>query len=123
VLSIRATARQHEKVQEFLDHVMTSAKRQVLIEATIIEVTLNSSYQRGIDWSILSRSNRGISISQVGNGITSSTNGIFSANIQDPNSTLGNLAATIRLLESFGNVRVLSSPSFLCSIIKLHCCE
>ncbi len=33
VLTVRATARQHEKVQEFLDQVLTSAKRQVLIEA------------------------------------------------------------------------------------------
>lgn len=111
VLSIRATSRQHEKVQEFLDQVMASAKRQVLIEATIVEVTLNSNYQRGIDWSILSRGNRGISLSQTGNApLPATTDGVFSATILDPNSTLGNLSATIRLLESFGNVRVLSSP-------------
>src|SRR5688500_3384717 len=34
VLNIRATSRQHEKVQEFLDQVMTNARRQVLIECT-----------------------------------------------------------------------------------------
>jgi hypothetical protein len=39
VITVRATARQHEKVQEFLDRVMSGARRQVLIEATIIEVT------------------------------------------------------------------------------------
>ena len=50
MLNIRATARQHEKVQEFLDQVLASAKRQVLIEATIAEVQLNNQYQRGIDW-------------------------------------------------------------------------
>ena len=33
VVTVRATARQHEKVQEFIDRVMRSAKRQVLIEA------------------------------------------------------------------------------------------
>ena len=110
VLSIRATSRQHEKVQEFLDQVMVSAKRQVLIEATIVEVTLNSNYQRGIDWSILSRSTRGVSLQQAGNGLPSTNNGVFQATILDPNSALGNLSATIRLLESFGNVRVLSSP-------------
>lgn len=108
ILSIRATSRQHEKVQEFLDSVMTSAKRQVLIEATIVEVTLNSSYQRGIDWSILSRSSRGITLSQAGTVVGGT--GLFTGSILDPANTLGNLSATIRLLESFGNVRVLSSP-------------
>jgi MSHA biogenesis protein MshL len=38
VINVRATSRQHERVQEFLDRVMSSARRQVLIEATIIEV-------------------------------------------------------------------------------------
>jgi len=30
ILNVRATARQQEKVQEFLDHVMSNARRQVL---------------------------------------------------------------------------------------------
>ena len=51
VLSIRATSRQHEKIQEFLDQVLSNAKRQVLIEATIAEVQLSNQYQQGIDWS------------------------------------------------------------------------
>ena len=50
VLIVRATSRQHEKVQEFIDKVMTTAKRQVLIEATIVEVQLSDQYQQGIDW-------------------------------------------------------------------------
>ncbi len=53
VLIVRATGRQHKKIQEFIDRVMTTARRQVLIEATIAEVTLNSNYQQGIDWSRL----------------------------------------------------------------------
>ena len=50
ILYVRATSRQHEKVQEFLDQVLVGAKRQVLIEATVAEVQLNNQYQRGIDW-------------------------------------------------------------------------
>ena len=42
ILTLRATSRQHEKIQEFLDQVLASAKRQVLIEATIAEVQLNN---------------------------------------------------------------------------------
>ncbi|OGA27843.1 MAG: hypothetical protein A3I01_17875 [Betaproteobacteria bacterium RIFCSPLOWO2_02_FULL_65_24] len=111
VVSIRATSRQHEKIQEFLDQVMASAKRQVLIEATIVEVQLNNRYQQGIDWSLLRRGPSGLSISQSSLGSPANVNtNLFVGNIADPNFRLGNLSATVRLLESFGNVRVLSSP-------------
>lgn len=50
LIAVRATSRQHDKIQEFLDQVLTSAKRQVLIEATVVEVQLNDQYQSGIDW-------------------------------------------------------------------------
>jgi MSHA biogenesis protein MshL len=108
VLTIRATARQHEKIQEFLDHVMASAKRQVLIEATVVEIQLNNQYQRGIDWQRL-RGTAGFSFSQ--------SSAATPAGINTNAFTIGyasgpgfNLSATIKLLESFGDVRVLSSP-------------
>ncbi len=66
VVTVRATSRQHEKVQEFLDHVLTSARRQVLIEATIVEVTLNDGYQQGIEWSRLRQDGSGFSIQRPG---------------------------------------------------------
>ena len=59
VISVRATNKQHEKVQEFIDKVMGSAKKQVLIEATIVEVQLNDRFQAGIDWSRLGTSATG----------------------------------------------------------------
>ena len=68
VLSIRATSRQHEKVQEFLDLVMTSAKRQVLIEATVVEVQLNNQYQRGIDWQRVRSDASAIGVPGFGSG-------------------------------------------------------
>jgi MSHA biogenesis protein MshL len=111
VISIRATGRQHEKIQEFLDVVMASATRQVLIEATIVEVQLNNRYQQGIDWSILRRGPAGISLSQSSAGTPANVaTSFFIGSIADPTNRLGNISATIRLLESFGNVRVLSSP-------------
>ncbi|MBZ0094107.1 MAG: secretin N-terminal domain-containing protein, partial [Sulfuricella sp.] len=50
LLSVRATGRQHEKIREFIDQIMASAKRQVLIEATVVEVKLSDQYQQGINW-------------------------------------------------------------------------
>ena len=112
VITIRATSRQHEKIQEFLDQVLHSARRQVMIEATIAEVQLNNSYQQGIDWSLLRRGPSGINIAQAaaGNTLAQVNSSLFIGSIVDPNFRLGNISATLRLLESFGNVRILSSP-------------
>ena len=107
VLSIRATSRQHEKVQEFLDQVMGSAKRQVLIEATVAEVQLNNQYQRGIDWQRL-RSAGGFTPAQA-SGATPAAINTSAFTLGFTSLRLG-ITATLRLLESFGDVRVLSSP-------------
>jgi general secretion pathway protein D len=108
VISIRATSRQHEKVQEFLDQVMSSAKRQVLIEATIAEVQLNNQYQRGIDWQRL-RSVAGFGFTQASPGTPAGVNtNAFTLGFST-GPGLG-ITGTLKLLESFGDVRVLSSP-------------
>ena len=120
VLFIRATSRQHEKIQEFLDSVLTSVRRQVLIEATVAEVQLNNEYQRGIDWRRLRTGATVTGSAGFGTGQSGIEFQQQSANTPatvDTNAfVLGaavnslNLAAAIKLLESFGSVRVLSSP-------------
>jgi general secretion pathway protein D len=110
ILSVRATSRQHERVQEFLDHVVGAARRQVLIEATIVEVLLNDEYQAGVDWSRLPRDGTGISFNQSLLGSNLGTPPNLTVGYLDPTSSLGNISATIRALSRFGNTRVLSSP-------------
>lgn len=108
VITVRATARQHEKVQEFLDRVMSGARRQVLIEATIIEVTLSDGYQQGIEWSRLT-SGTDYSISKP----TLTTNvpsAVTPYVIKYRQINPLNLLATVELLRAFGTVKVLSSP-------------
>jgi general secretion pathway protein D len=84
----------------------------VLIEATIVEVNLNNNNKQGINWSALRRGDTGFSFSQAGSAGLASANplNIFTLTYANPTSRLGNLAAEISLLESFGNVKVLSSP-------------
>ncbi|MBV6323390.1 pilus (MSHA type) biogenesis protein MshL [Duganella violaceipulchra] len=112
LIAVRATGRQHAKIREFLDIVLGAAKRQVLIEATIIEVRLSDQYQQGINWQSLAKG--GLKLNQGALGqvtIPTATNpGVFLLNYTNPTSRLGNIAATIELLESFGKVKVLSSP-------------
>jgi general secretion pathway protein D len=108
VITIRATARQHERIQEFLDQVLVNAKRQVLIEATIVEVVLSNGYQQGIDWNILRTGTAGISggFSPQGTGLVAPIVGsAFSLAY-----TSASFVANLKLLETFGTVRVLSSP-------------
>lgn len=110
IVNVRATARQHEKIREFLDQVMASAHRQVLIEATVAEVTLSRNYQQGIDWSRVRADSlaSGLSLSQT--GATLAGAGLFTLGIRDVSSSGGVFSATLKLLESYGNVKVLSSP-------------
>ena len=112
IIVVRATSRQHERIQEFLDQVLVNAKRQVLIEATIAEVQLNNQYQQGIDWTAL-RTRGATTVSGTQNSPTTSSG--LPSNSPIPNiislaldST--NISGMLQLLESFGNVRVLSSP-------------
>ena len=108
VLFVRATAKQHERVQEFIDQVMSGAKRQVLIEATVAEVQLRNEYQRGIDWQRLGGSANGVQLTQpqisAPTGFNPNPFLIGFVNVRS------NFTLTLRLLEQFGDVRVLSSP-------------
>jgi general secretion pathway protein D len=89
----------------------------VLIEATIAEVQLSNQYQQGIDWSLVRLANPNnpaaatFNISQGVSGTTtaSPTGSIFTLGVASPLFN-NNLLATVRLLDSFGTVRVLSSP-------------
>lgn len=112
VLFVRATSRQHEKVQQFIDQVMRSAKRQVLIEATIAEVTLSDGYKQGIDWSTGPLGGKGFTITQKATAGMATANplNILTLAYNNATSRFGNISAEIDLLQSFGNVRVLSSP-------------
>lgn len=119
LISIRANSRQHERVQEFLDKVLASATRQVLIEATIVEVELKDAFQAGIDWSRLSggsTTDSGFTISQslrpsVADPLSPATLSSFRLGYRyTGGGFLADIASSITLLQQFGDVKVLSSP-------------
>lgn len=123
IITVRGTNKQHEKVREFIDHVMSSAKRQVLIEATIVEVQLSDGYQAGIDWSRVGREGAGSGFTfnqtlgpqptSTGNLTTPATGLGLISGYFNPVSPLGNIAASINLLKQFGETKVLSSPKLM----------
>ena len=115
VIAVRATAAQHQQIQEFIDLTQESVQRQVLIRVTIAEVQLNDTYQAGINWEILNAvTEAGINIiSTTLTGIPVGTLSSFVFEYTDPDKTHNNIRATVRLLDEFGNVRIMSSPQLM----------
>jgi general secretion pathway protein D len=115
IIAVRATSKQHKSIKGFIDQVVGSAQRQVLIEATIAEVQLSDSYQAGIDWSVVSETSGGVVTKGgvqdvIGGNLGSSpffqlaTSGTINGNP---------LNITLKALETFGDVKVLSSPKVM----------
>ncbi|CAL93422.1 general secretion pathway protein D [Azoarcus olearius] len=101
VLVVRATARQHSRIAEFIDAVQRAARRQVMIEATIVEVALGDEYQQGIDWRRLGNPNWRVAARGSGD-----------ANALTPTLSYlsDRLDVRLDLLETFGSAKILSSP-------------
>ena len=119
IIAVRATSKQHKSVKSFIDQVVGSAHRQVLIEVTIAEVQLSDIYQAGIDWSVVSETatvggntvlTKGGIQDVIGGNLGSSpffqlaTSGTINGNP---------LNITLKALETFGDVKVLSSPKVM----------
>ncbi len=121
-ISVLANEKQHALIQQHLDSITSSSQRQVMIEATIVEVTLSDQYQAGVDWQRLAVSG-GVTLQQslFGNvgqidpsgnqAKVSSPN--FAVGYINPTSAIGNIAAAVQLLNQFGRTRVLSSPKLM----------
>lgn len=111
-VSVLGTERQHKLVKEYLASVTGSARRQVLIEATIVEVGLKDQFHAGVDWTSIGRAT-GFNIKSVPNAkdnLAGNLASFFSIGYSNANN---NLSATLNLLESFGKTRILSSPKIM----------
>ena len=131
LINVRATAKQHEAVQSFIDRVMANVQRQVLIEATVVEVTLSDQYQQGIDWRVLHKpgedgfdafqfltGNLGPAAAAFAQGGGSPPAGIlgvansFLLSYSDTDDSK-RIDVVVQLLRQFGDLQVLSSPRIM----------
>lgn len=120
LLNLYAVPGIHRSVQRYLAQLHDSAGRQVLIEATVVEVALSDSFETGVDWQLLSKSVNGVSAVQalVGAPLVSAESigrvvapaGMVSLVQQGKH---GDVGATLSLLEQFGDVRILSRPRII----------
>lgn len=132
IVVVRAMPAELSQVEAFLSASQLALERQVILEAKIIEVELNNSFQSGINWAAFTNggaSNQG-SIGSVSPGVSIGKNGVLinpGSISGTPGSTLGNaadaagamfglvfrtgnFAAILNFLEEQGTVNVLSSP-------------
>ncbi len=115
-ISVMTTSSAHENIQRFVDSVMGSARRQVLIEATVVEVTLNDDFQAGVDWSRVAVGD-GWSVGQELLGNTTTLPGLPAGPVVEASYLNTNsdrtITGAIRALDQFGDVSVMSSPKIM----------
>ncbi|MGU5715262.1 pilus (MSHA type) biogenesis protein MshL [Aeromonas taiwanensis] len=117
LVTVRAYPKELKAVRDFLEQSGEHLKRQVVLEARILEVSLNEGYEQGVDWSGLSASwdgGKGITGggSLLDSPIASTPNQIFRALGGGAGFTIsdGNFNVAVSLLKTQGDVNTLSSP-------------
>ncbi|WP_262410625.1 pilus (MSHA type) biogenesis protein MshL [Aquipseudomonas alcaligenes] len=104
LLVVRANSADQENVARFLEQAQRNLQRQVILETKILEVELNDGFQAGVSWSQIGSHIGG---ALDGDTLTGPTDigGVFSGAFD-----FGDFSGIIQLLQTQGEVRVLSSP-------------
>mgnify|MGYP000013772735 CR=1 FL=1 len=110
-ISVRTNSVAHADIQQFIDQVISSARKQVLIEATVVEVTLNDDFQAGVDWSRISNGDGWNFQQNVLAGALGTAP--FTSATYANNNAERNVSAAVKALDSFGDVSVMSSPKIM----------
>lgn len=111
LVTVRALPGELKTIGNFLNISEESLQRQVIIEARILEVILDDEYQQGINWTqVLSHAGStdfsfATSAGAFANDITASLGGITSLSFLNKD-----FSGVLNLLDTQGNVQVLSSP-------------
>jgi len=130
VLVVRAMPDELRNVDLYLRATQLSVDRQVILEAKILEVELNSNFQSGVNWAAFGKhfsigtlqpgatlGPQGTPLSSTGKaGVSATPGSLIGASADAAGTLLGlafqtsNFAALISFLEGQGTVHVLSSP-------------
>ncbi len=111
LLVVHATTKEHANIAKFLSDAELIMQKQVIIEAKIVEVTLDKEYRSGINWSFFN-DNFGSDNTSAGFGLQGdalsgigNAGGVFNLSL-----SLDNFTSMLQLLDHQGDVQVLSSP-------------
>ena len=111
VAIVTAMPKELAAVRRFLENTRLSVKRQVIIEAKILEVQLSKNHQTGVNWNAIngqlllgknaSDFDTGVTINEISEGVGE----VFSSLIR-----ISDTSTLLSLLETQGEMQVLSSP-------------
>lgn len=111
LVTIRAYPNELREVKDYLKLAENHLQRQVILEAKVLEVTLSDGYEQGIQWQDVmghigdTNIEFGTSPGNFGDEITQAIGGLTSLSISN-----ADFSAMINLLDTQGDVDVLSSP-------------
>lgn len=113
-LFVRTTPRKINAVARMISQLKTKMSRQVIIDAQLMEVTLNDGFQLGIDWNFVQHRLSDGDLWQYSLGIVPDPDprrergsGLVTLSFSGGGRTL---SATVNALETFGGVKSLSNP-------------
>jgi general secretion pathway protein D len=109
-LIIEATPRDYQIIENLLRRIDV-LPRQVLIEATIAEITRNSATDIGINWAL----GRGAAFDSAGKDVSGFMASVGSAGLKYSIGVTDKWYAELNALASEGKVNILSSPHVLAS--------
>ncbi|MDR3450244.1 MAG: secretin N-terminal domain-containing protein [Alphaproteobacteria bacterium] len=104
MIMVYGDQQQQDAVSAYFDELRRKAYGQVLIDARIIEVELDDSYQAGIDW-VAVFSHTASLAANFGPQAAPNAANFFTAEIAG-----SNFNALLNLVQTFGTTRVLSAP-------------
>lgn len=120
LVSVFAPERLHNKIADYMGELKKSVSSQVLIEAKVLQVTLNDEFSAGIDWSLVhvglfgGRGSIGFGPQEIVGGLVrgvlDDTGGTLASNAGATYSNGGDFTAAVDALERFGTVQALASP-------------
>ncbi|PIE61950.1 MAG: pilus (MSHA type) biogenesis protein MshL [Desulfobacterales bacterium] len=94
-------------VAQLLNQFKEMLSRQILIEARIIEVTLSSGYEYGIDWRLLRAADNNVTTTKLKQLSWNLTDGLVLTGFNDT----FNFGTVVSALETFGDVKIVSNPT------------
>ncbi|HBZ55263.1 MAG TPA: hypothetical protein DEO88_07650, partial [Syntrophobacteraceae bacterium] len=105
---VTANRKNLERVEKYLNLVRKVINRQVLVEAKIIEITLNNNLKFGLDWTAIVKND---SIGTINLGSQAFSNIVATGSPTFAMVTSAtDFASTLRTIQELGEVRVLSNP-------------
>ncbi len=112
LMTVRAYPNELREVRNFISAAESRLKRQVILEAKILEVTLNDGYQQGVNWSNIAKAvgSGSVTINRPASALAGDTISQVIGGQTNITITDGHFESVLSFLDTQGDVNVLSSP-------------